>query len=187
MEIHTPNNIDNTDGEIEPRIYVASLADYNHGRLHGAWIQAATDPDQIHDDITTMLSESRLPDAEEWAIHDHEGFTPWSPSEHELISTVAKIAMGIVEHGPAFAHFAAEVGTIDDVLDHFDNVYCGHWPSLRAYAQDLLADLIDPDSLGPDWLRPYLSIDYDAYARDMSADLHVSEARDGGVYLFQPE
>jgi hypothetical protein len=27
-----------------PRIYVASLADYNAGRLHGSWLDAARNP-----------------------------------------------------------------------------------------------------------------------------------------------
>jgi len=53
-----------------PAIYVASLADYNNGVLHGAWIDAAREPADIEADIKAMLDQSREPNAEEWAIFD---------------------------------------------------------------------------------------------------------------------
>ena len=34
-----------------PRIYVSCLAAYNSGYLHGMWIDATQDPDDIYDDI----------------------------------------------------------------------------------------------------------------------------------------
>src|ERR1700682_821419 len=45
--------------ETEPRpvpaIYVASLAEYNNGVLHGAWIDAARNPEEIQTDINALL------------------------------------------------------------------------------------------------------------------------------------
>ena len=49
-------------------IYIACLASYNAGILHGAWISAPF----CDDDIAQMLANSPTPGAEEWAIHDHE-------------------------------------------------------------------------------------------------------------------
>ncbi|WP_435656012.1 antirestriction protein ArdA [Brucella pituitosa] len=40
------------------RIYVACLTAYNDGYLHGAWIDADQDPDQIKDEIAAMLVRS---------------------------------------------------------------------------------------------------------------------------------
>ncbi len=57
-----------------PRIYIACLAAYNNGHLHGAWIDADQDADQIRDAIAAMLARSPVEDAEEYAIHDYEGF-----------------------------------------------------------------------------------------------------------------
>jgi len=51
-----------------PRIYVACLAAYNSGRLHGRWIDAAQDAEDIKAQIAEMLKESPEPGAEEWAI-----------------------------------------------------------------------------------------------------------------------
>ena len=41
-----------------PRIYVASLSDYNNGILHGTWIDADPDPDVMQDSIDQMLVRS---------------------------------------------------------------------------------------------------------------------------------
>ncbi|RAN32203.1 antirestriction protein ArdA, partial [Hyphomonas pacifica] len=54
--------------EDRPRIYVACLAAYNNGCLHGRWIGATT-PDEIMEKVRAMLADSPLPGAEEWAIH----------------------------------------------------------------------------------------------------------------------
>jgi antirestriction protein len=41
-----------------PRIYVACLASYNNGVLHGAWIDAGQSADEIHAEIQEMLAAS---------------------------------------------------------------------------------------------------------------------------------
>jgi hypothetical protein len=55
------------------------LSDYNAGILHGVWIDAVEDADELQEPIDRMLAASpttrRYGDvAEEWAIHDFEGF-----------------------------------------------------------------------------------------------------------------
>lgn len=57
-----------------PLIYVASLADHLNGRHHGVWIAADRDPTAITATIRAMLAASTEPDAQDWAVHDHEGF-----------------------------------------------------------------------------------------------------------------
>ncbi|MGB3639113.1 MAG: antirestriction protein ArdA, partial [Rivularia sp. (in: cyanobacteria)] len=60
-----------TDDET-PKIYVACLSAYNAGYLHGLWIDATQEPENIEDDIKWMLSWSPITDTEpcdEWAIH----------------------------------------------------------------------------------------------------------------------
>lgn len=90
-------------GQAPPRIYVASLSDYNAGRLHGAWIDAVQEIDELHGAIADMLAGSSTGRAEEWAIHDYEGFGPVELSEYESLANVARLARGIAEHGPAYA------------------------------------------------------------------------------------
>lgn len=57
-----------------PKIYVVCLAAYNNGKLHGVWIEANQPAEAIWDAIRAMLKNSPERDAEEWVIHDYEGF-----------------------------------------------------------------------------------------------------------------
>ena len=62
------------------RIYVAGLAAYNAGHLHGVWIDATLELDDIQGQVDAMLAASPVEDAEEYAIHDFEGFDGYLPS-----------------------------------------------------------------------------------------------------------
>src|ERR1700722_12250921 len=70
----------------QPRIYVASLSDYNAGRLHGEWLDAAQDPEALLAGIGAMSSAE--PGAEEWAIHDYEEFCGVRLGEYASIESV---------------------------------------------------------------------------------------------------
>ena len=74
-----------------PRIYVACLAAYNNGILHGAWIEAV-DAWSMWEATRDMLAKSPIPDAEEWAIHDYEGFASIRISEYASFERVAELA-----------------------------------------------------------------------------------------------
>ena len=64
----------------EIRIYVADQAAYNAGHLHGVWIDATLELDDIQGQVDAMLAASPVEDAEEYAIHDFEGFDGYLPS-----------------------------------------------------------------------------------------------------------
>jgi len=40
---------------LEPRIYVACLAAYNGGHLHGEWINANQDVDSLHETASGLM------------------------------------------------------------------------------------------------------------------------------------
>ena len=172
-----------------PRIYVASLSDYNNGRLHGAWVDANQDFQAIWDDIGEMLVESKFDPAEEHAIHDYSGFGAYRVDEYESIEDVSRIGRGIATHGLAYAAFAAHLDPAEWYkLDDFDEHYRGQWASRTEYAEQLLDDIgIDLENLGPEMLQPYISVDLDAFARDLADDLIVAEAEDGSIYVFNRE
>ena len=76
---------------LSPRIYVACLAAYNAGHLHGAWIDVE-DKEAIKDAITAMLSASPIAGAEQFAIHDDDGFGGMNIGEYEPIGRIVEIA-----------------------------------------------------------------------------------------------
>lgn len=170
-----------------PRIYVASLADYNSGRLHGRWIDADQSADAIREQIAEMLAESKEPIAEEWAIHDYEGFGDLGLSEWEDIDKVAEVAFLIGEHGPVFASLLGYLGgtsSIDDARRYMEEGYRGEWDSLTDYAQELVEDCYSDVLKGlPDFIKYH--IDYEGIARDMelSGDV-ITFAHGGKVHIF---
>ena len=171
-----------------PRIYVASLSDYNAGRLHGAWLDATAEYEDLATSVGHMLALSPEPIAEEWAIHDYENFGGLRLSEYEPLSIVSIIGQGIAEHGPAFAAWADIVEKDPDQLSQFEDAYQGEWASIVDYAENLVDDLgIDAElDRHFDSLRPYIKVDCEALARDMelSGDYYAKEADNGSVYVF---
>lgn len=125
--------------------------------------------------------------AEEWAIHDFEGFNGLHLGEWENLEHVSKIAKGIREHGLAYAHWATLVAE-DDELDQFEDAYLGHWPSVTDYAEDVLEDLgldSELERCVPENLRPYVRLDAEGFGRDLQIGGDISVvAGDGGVYIF---
>jgi len=71
-----------------PSIYVACLASYNNGILYGQWIRVDQELSMIQDEIQRLLAESPIEEAEEYALHDYEGFGSINLSEYEDLETV---------------------------------------------------------------------------------------------------
>src|SRR5882672_6047171 len=109
---HAPEREPNT----QPRIYVASLSDYNAGRLHGVWLDANQDVEELQVAVDAMLKKSHEPSAEEYAVHDYEDFGPVRLGEYTSLEIVAAVARGLVEHGRPFGHWAEYVDCQADEL-----------------------------------------------------------------------
>lgn len=167
--------------ELTPRIYVACLAAYNNGQLHGAWIDAAQSADAIHEAIRAMLASSPIPGAEEWAIHDYEDFGGIQLSEYEGIDRVAEIAALLVEYGEPFGAWYSYDPSAD--VSDFRDAYRGEYESEEAYAEELVDDTGMLDSI-PENLRYYF--DYGRFARDLfMSDMHSVRSGHGAVYVFE--
>lgn len=173
---------------LRPRVYVASLRDYVEGVLHGAWIDADREEDELQAEVAAMLSQSPRPGAEEWAIHDYTGFGAVQLSEYENLATISRLGLGIREHGLAFGAWASLAGTEAECLAEFEEAYLGQWESVEGYAEQLLDDLGATEVLDalPGWLKPYVSLNTEGFARDMvlGGDLQVVESQ-GSVWIFE--
>lgn len=150
-----------------PRIYVASLADYNAGTLHGRWIDADQDADAIRAEVAAMLAESSEPLAEEWAIHDYDNFAGYRVAEFADFEHVAAVARMISEHGPVFAGLLEHLGgNLDEARAYMEERYRGAYDDLGRYASEVIGDLYHDAVKGlPDVIRNI--IDWDAIGRDM--------------------
>lgn len=177
---------------LNPRIWIASLADYNAGRLHGDWIDAAVDTDDLHAAAQAILTSSHAPNAEEFAIFDSDEFGNYRVQEYETLEHVAAVARGIRDHGEAFATWAELVRhDAPERLDDFEVHYLGQYDSATDWADEVLHDSVlaeELDRVVPASLRSYVRIDSEAFGRDaqLGGDIYVEGDPTGGVWVFRP-
>lgn len=174
----TEDNLE-TERKPSPAIYVASLADYNNGVLHGKWIDAAREPWEIQADINDILDSSREPAAEEWAIHDYEQFGSWRVQEYDSIEMVSRIAKAIRKHSYGFSAWLSIFDHPPDTFDSFHDDYLGHYDSVEDYVEQMADELgyeAEIDKL-PSYLREYVRIDYAAIARDLELSGDIATVR----------
>lgn len=166
---------------LEPRIYVACLAAYNCGVLHGVWIEVGDDADAVWDGIKAMLKASPVPMAEEHAIHDYEGFGGLEVAEYASIGRVVEVAAFLRARGRLGAlvaqHFGGDISQAQDALE---DSYRGVFESLADYFQEMT----DETTTIPENLRLY--IDYEAMARDaeLSGEIFTIETAHDEVHVF---
>lgn len=171
-----------------PRIWVGSLADYNAGRLHGDWLDAAVPDEELRAAVQRILAGSHEPDAEEYGIFDYDEFGAFRVGEYEQLDVVTRVARGIAEHGLAFAAYAQLHDADPAMLDSFGDSYVGKYNSPEEWARDVLHDSLEAelDRTVPEALRGYVSINYAGFARDaeLSGGMHFERSPDGHVYVF---
>ncbi|MEZ5946905.1 MAG: antirestriction protein ArdA [Hyphomonas sp.] len=143
-----------------PRIYVACLAAYNCGYLHGRWIEADQDADDIWREISEMLKTSPIEGAEEYAIHDYEDFAGIRVEEYSGIEHVRELAGFVTEHGQLGAALFDHYGDLATAREALEESYCGVYRSLADYVEELTTETTEI----PESLRYY--IDWESMARD---------------------
>ena len=164
----------------QPRIYIADLAAYNNGILHGAWVDATQELDDIQDQINAILKASPIENAEEYAIHDYEGFESVGVSEYQGISEVQEIALFLEEYGALGAELFNHYSNLEEAQKAIDEAYYGCYGSAADYVQQLTEETNNV----PEHLKYY--IDYERMAEDwrMSGDIFTIETSSDEVHIF---
>lgn len=129
--------------------------------LHGVWIDATLEVSEIQAEIAAMLKTSPVADAEEYAIHDYEGFDGYSLGEYTGIDTAHEAACFIEEYPDFGGALLSHCGDLGKAIRAAENNYCGCYTSLADYAEELT----EQTSEVPEHLSRY--IDYDATGWDM--------------------
>lgn len=162
------------------RIYVADLAAYNNGYLHGVWIDATSETSDIQEQINRMLKASPIAGAEEYAIHDYEGYGSYRLHEYAGIQTAHDVALFIEEYPDFGSALLDHCGDLDEARTIAEDGYCGCYSSLAAYAEEMTEDVTQI----PENLRYYINCD--AMARDMelNGDVFTIETGYQRVHIF---
>lgn len=150
-------------------IYVACLAAYNNGKLHGKWIDACQDYQGIHAEISKMLKESPEPGAKEWALHDYEGFLGIKFSKSPNLRRVSAVARLLETEGDPFAiWYETQNGSYFDA-EELEEKFLKQWQGMHDSEADFAEYLLDSTNALkelPGWAKGYFN--FDAYARDLS-------------------
>ena len=166
-----------TTTKTDAQIYVACLASYNSGVLHGEWITPKADKEELQEQINKVLKSSKIPNAEEWAIHDYNEFP--NLGEYPGLDNIIKVQEAIDEHGQYVVNAFLENWSVED-LDHIDDAYYGEYDSFSQFAENMADETILIDC--PDNVKFYF--DYEKWERDLSYDYHEGEGENGSSLIF---
>jgi antirestriction protein len=173
-------NTINKNTDSQPRIYIACLAAYNSGYLHGDWVDVS-DEDEINEAIKRILESSPVEDAEEWAVHDYDNFFGLDLGEYSGITQVVEAAKFLAEHGKLGAKLIDYFGNdLEEAKRVMDECYLGEYESLKDYARELTEETREV----PKYLEYY--IDYASMGEDMEliGDIFTIETGYGEVHIF---
>ena len=173
-----------------PKIYCACLASYNSGYLHGCFIDATQDPEDIREQIQQMLSTSPVADVEaceEYAIHDYENFQGIQLSEYESLEYISALAQALEEHGKPFALYVDYL-CLDDILkalESFQDNYSGCFESIEDYARDYYEQTGQLETIEKAGLNSYY-INWKSIAHDWqcNGDLLFLEESHNEIHVF---
>ena len=165
------------------QIYVACLAAYNNGKLHGVWIDVTKGKEHIQEEIKKVLAtspENNQPyPCEEWAVHDYEGL-PSSLGEYPGLDKICEIADFIEEHGEiageVLDHFC---GDVDDARSAIEDHFVGEYKDAEDFAVqwvEMCGDKI-PESVS-------YYIDYERMGNDMLMDGFYSIEVGDSIHVF---
>jgi antirestriction protein len=164
----------------EPKIYVACLSSYTSGISYGAWIDATQLAKDIWAQIKQLLANSPMPGAEEFAVHDFQGFGSLHIDEYEGLKQIHEKATFVVEHGQLGAELAAYYGNLEEAEEALENHYMGAHESDLDYAIHLFDECYLHNI--PESIQYY--VDYDKFCRDIFIDDYFSIDIDGKTHVF---
>jgi antirestriction protein len=169
-------------------IYIASLSDYNSGRLVGEWVEidANTTADDLYEAAAAVLAAGE-PGAEEFAVHDTDGFPAGLLGEYDSLERYAAYGAFLAgDNADERFAFVDNDGSydVDSLESAFIDSYIGTYNDIEDYATERLDALGAFDALLALDLDGYL--DVSSYARDLELTGSVSALRlpDYSVALF---
>ncbi len=165
---------------LNPKIYVACLASYNAGILHGCWINATLDVDGIDKEIQNMLEQSPIAGAEEYAIHDSNDFFGITINEYDDLKRIHDIATFLEQYGKVGALLINEGFGVESATSVIENKYVGCYANEMDFAHELFSELYGDST--PGYIMAY--IDYEQYCKDIFIDSFFSLEDDQGVHVF---
>lgn len=171
---------------LQPEVYIADLSAYNHGFLHGEWVDPTEGKEALLEEVNLILASSPVHEeypgeaVEEFAIHDYSDFYEAELGEYPDLDEVVETACFLLKHGRLGAALIGYCTNLEEAKTAMEDNYCGEYESVEDYAHELLSEQITL----PSFLEYYL--DYKAYARDLelNGDIFTIETSFQEVHIF---
>ena len=161
------------------RIYIASLAHYNAGKLVGKWFDVEPGlADDVQDCISSLTCDGQQ--CEEWAIHDYECEAGSRVSESADLDQLVELAEVIDEHGEAYVLYAQYVGDDYATVTDFQDAYRGCWKNEEDFADDYFENFYASEI--PEHLHTYF--DVEQLSRDLFCGTYFSCDGSEGCHVF---
>ena len=164
------------------KIYVACLAAYNNGIMHGSWIEPTSDLDELSAEVAKILESSPTKGAEEYAIHDYDGFRNLGeyPSLQAVCDFVSMVESSDFDADVVSAvvdEFSSDISTAQRVLNDNHGIH----DNFQDYADDLADEMMSCHNCGDgEWIKEYF--DYGKHADALSYDCIRIDVK-GGVLI----
>ena len=160
-----------------PSIFIQTILNASCPELiTGEWIDLANlSHNNLNKGIDNIINHSNRCLVKAWKISDYEGFYGLTPPL-EIVLAVANL---IDNYGEAYALYAQNIRA--DIVDDFEESYCGEWNSFKDYAIEQFDDVYAFNLC--DYIRSY--IDYDKVARDLQIDYFYETSESGTVYVYR--
>ena len=169
--------------------YIACLASYNSGVLHGAWIdlEEIGDVDDIQECIAWVMATSSEPGAEEYAVHDWAGVPRSMQAEWPNWGQTLPLIHAIAEHGEAFEVWHSNAPDYNNDPADFQRDYVGSYDSGADFVREHYEEHYSDALTAIDEL--VFAIDWQAVWErgDISQDYWGSEGPSGysaGFHIF---
>jgi antirestriction protein len=167
------------------KIYVASLADYNAGILHGAWIDLdGKDAEDVNAEITEMLRGSSMSNAEEWAIHDSDDFDGITINEYATVADLVALSAAVEKHGQVLLDVLEYLGGLsylEEAVGNVEDDYAGTYQDEAEFAEEFTRDT---DGLRgvPDHIAFY--IDWERMGNELTTSDFFTVPAGRGIHVF---
>ena len=155
------------------KIYIACLAAYNSGILHGSWVNCdGLDSNDIQVEIDKVLDSSPIEDAEEYAIHDYDyeegvNFNFGEYEDIENIVAAQELCDSIDDYcSEAIEHALEYVIEIQDAKQWLENNYFGEYESIEGFGYEY-AEMCGISSDNP----LYNYVDFERYGEGILQDM----------------
>lgn len=158
------------------KIYVACLASYNNGFLHGKWfdLDKFSDADDLREAITNEVLESKDnpttlkygETCEEFAIHDYEAPKGCDIGEYSDLDSLMEMNEILSDdNGEIIIALKSHVGldSLEAAKEYYDENYSGEFKSDIDFAEEIAEQCFDSEAMKS--IGRYF--DYESYARDL--------------------